>query len=182
MPTDFERIRRWEKREWPIQARLRGCSAQPAMKPLLTQTQPVDQLKVRRGLMGFQIIQQAAATADHHQQSAASRVILHMAFQMIRELTNPMAEHGDLHFRRTGIRGSSLVLVNHLGLTLFRDRHNLNPFMVTGAGALPNSVTGQTLFSAFDLILSSASLAMPAKDAMLRGWEGVIYAPLRLIG
>jgi hypothetical protein len=52
-------------------------------------------------------------------------VILGVAFQMIRELPDAMAEDRDLDLRRTGISLCTLVLLNHFGLTLFRDRHAL---------------------------------------------------------
>ena len=66
------------------------------------------------GLM--EIVQQAAALADHHQQTAAGTVILGVALQVTRQMVNALREKGNLHVGRAGIFRVRLKLFNRLCL------------------------------------------------------------------
>jgi len=64
----------------------------------------------------LQVIQQAAALADHHQQTAAGAMILHIALQMLGQMVDPLREQRDLHIRRPSVLGVRLELFNRLRL------------------------------------------------------------------
>ena len=65
----------------------------------------------------------AATTADRHQQSASARVILHVALHVLGQLADSIGQHGDLNFRRTGIRIRPRVTTNQLRLSFFCQWH-----------------------------------------------------------
>jgi len=50
-----------------------------------------------------EVIQQFAALADHHQQSAPGTVVFFVALQMLGEQVNPLGQKCDLHIRRPRI-------------------------------------------------------------------------------
>ena len=54
-------------------------------------------------ILAVEIIQQAAALADHHEQTAAGAVIFHIALEMLGEVVNPFGQKGDLHIRGAGV-------------------------------------------------------------------------------
>ena len=70
---------------------------------------------------GVQVIEQAAALADHHQQSAARTVILLIALKMLGQVINALGEQGDLDVCRTGIPLVDLKITNR-----FRFRFHTN--------------------------------------------------------
>lgn len=51
----------------------------------------------------MQVIEQTAALADHHQQSAARTVILVVALQVPGQMVDALGQQRDLHVRRTGV-------------------------------------------------------------------------------
>lgn len=70
---------------------------------LVAQTKFRDQCAVTIRAFAAQIGQQAAALADHHQQSAARVQVVLMYFEMFGQLIDARGEQRDLHFGRTGI-------------------------------------------------------------------------------
>ena len=50
-----------------------------------------------------QVIQQTAALADHHQQSAARTVILAVLLKVLGQMIDPLGQQSDLHIRRTRV-------------------------------------------------------------------------------
>ena len=65
---------------------------------------------------GLEIIQQAAALADHHQESAAGAVIFLVALQMLGQVVDALGEQRDLHVGGPGVLGVHLKCFNRLGL------------------------------------------------------------------
>jgi hypothetical protein len=66
------------------------------------------------GIRVVQIIEQAMALADHHQQSPAGTVILGVGLQMLGEVVDALREQRDLHVGGTGIFFVQLELFNGL--------------------------------------------------------------------
>jgi hypothetical protein len=64
----------------------------------------------------LQIVEQAAALADHDQQATARAVIFLVGLQMVGQMVDAMREQRDLHIRRTGVFGVQLKLFNRLCL------------------------------------------------------------------
>jgi hypothetical protein len=73
------------------------------MAILLADAEFLNDSLVAIGVVFLQVIQQAAAPADHRQQPAARCMILFVRFEMLRQLANTLAEDRDLHFRTAGI-------------------------------------------------------------------------------
>src|SRR5258708_21450710 len=94
---------------------------------LATQTQTLDQRRVTLGVAGFQVIEQAAALADHLQEAAARMVILRVALEMLGEVDDPFGQDGDLDFRRPRIALDLGVRLYDLGFTLVGNRHRVSP-------------------------------------------------------
>ena len=64
----------------------------------------------------LQVIEQAAALADHHQQTTAGAVILFVALQMLGQMVDALRQERDLHIRGTRVLGVRLKLFNRLRL------------------------------------------------------------------
>ena len=65
-------------------------------------------------IRGLQIIEQAAALADHHEQPATRAVILFVA--MLGQMVDALRQQRDLHVRRTRVLVVRLKLFNRLCL------------------------------------------------------------------
>jgi len=70
---------------------------------LLTDTQLADYIPVAVRVMRLQVVQQAAALADEHQEPAPRRVILLMSLEMLSQLADAHTQDRNLNFRRTGV-------------------------------------------------------------------------------
>src|SRR6185369_3740513 len=53
--------------------------------------------------MRLQVIQQAAAFTNQHQQATAGSVILLVRLEVLGQFANPLTQNRDLNFRRTGV-------------------------------------------------------------------------------
>src|SRR5688572_3915184 len=62
-----------------------------------------DQIAVARLVFALHIIEQAAALADHLQQTATGMVVALMGLEVLGEVGDPLGQDRDLHVRRAGI-------------------------------------------------------------------------------
>ena len=74
------------------------------------------------GLVAFrvillQVIEQATPPADHHQKPTARAVIFQVRFEVLRQLTDALAQQRDLNFWASCIGGMRAIRVNN-GLLL----------------------------------------------------------------
>lgn len=60
-----------------------------------------------------QVIQKAAALADHHEQSTARTVVLAVLLQMFREAVDPVGQQRNLDISRAGILVMQLMTLNY---------------------------------------------------------------------
>ena len=60
----------------------------------------------------LQIVQQATSLADQHEKSAARAVVFLVRFEMLRQLTDALAQQRDLNFRTSRIGGVRAIGVN----------------------------------------------------------------------
>ena len=70
---------------------------------LLAQAETVDNLAVPIRVTAVEIVQQAAALIDHHDQSATGCMVLHMGLEVRGQIVDPLAEKRNLHFGRACI-------------------------------------------------------------------------------
>lgn len=101
---------------------------EPALKSassreLLAQTELVDDDEITGAIRIAQIIEQTGSRANHHQQSAPTRVIFLVRSQMPRQLHDALGEQCDLHLGRAGIIRFAPIGVNQLSFAVFCDRH-----------------------------------------------------------
>src|SRR5690606_10485579 len=82
---------------------------------LATQTQATDEGAVTTGVLTLQVVQQLAALVDHADQATTRVVVLAVGLEVVLQLVDVGGQQGNLHFRRTGIAFSLLVVVNDLG-------------------------------------------------------------------
>ena len=73
---------------------------------------------VALGVVGFEVVEQAATPADHHEKAAARAVVFLVQFEVFRQLANSPAEQRDLDFRAAGIGIMRAVLPDE-GLLMF---------------------------------------------------------------
>src|SRR5690606_29029252 len=104
-----------------------------------TQTQTRDQCAVTVGILTLQVVQQLAALVDHADQTTTAVVVLGVGLEVTLQLVDVGGQQGNLHFRRTGIASSLLVLVNDLGFFLNAQCHDGLSSEVTGRGGSPFS-------------------------------------------
>ena len=60
----------------------------------------------------LQVVEQATPLADQHEKSAARAVVFLVRFEVLRQLTDALAQQRDLDFRTSGIGGVRAVGVN----------------------------------------------------------------------
>src|SRR6266487_6910640 len=90
---------------------------------LLADVQSLDEIRVALGVFHLEVVEQPAALADEHQQSAARVVILCVGLEVLREVVDALAEDGHLHFRGASVSIVGLVTANELCLPILGQRH-----------------------------------------------------------
>ena len=72
------------------------CENGPPQVLLLADAEFVDYVLVALGIVALEVVEQATTLADHHQETATGGVILLVRLEMVRQLTDSLAEHCDL--------------------------------------------------------------------------------------
>ena len=67
---------------------------------------------VALGIVFFEVVKQTATLADQHEKTAARAMIFLVRFEVVRQLTNALAQQSDLNFRAAGIGSVCTVLIN----------------------------------------------------------------------
>jgi len=75
----------------------------PEMLSLLTDAEFADNVAVTIGVNLLQVIQEAAALAYEHEQTAARSVILLVGLEMLRQLSDALRKDGDLNLWTPGV-------------------------------------------------------------------------------
>ena len=81
---------------------------------LLTQAEALDQRTIRINIGTLEIVQQFATAAHHTQQTAARVVILDVFFEVTSQVIDAGGQQGHLNFCRTGIASSALIIGHDL--------------------------------------------------------------------
>ena len=71
---------------------------------LLADTELGDYVAVTIGIMGLQVVQQAAAFADEHKEATTRCVILLVGLEVLCQFANTLTQNRDLDFGGTGVR------------------------------------------------------------------------------
>jgi hypothetical protein len=66
----------------------------------------------------LEVIQEATTAADHHEEAAAGGMVFLVRLEMLGQLTDPLAQNGDLDLRASGIVGVGAILTDDLLLSL----------------------------------------------------------------
>src|SRR5579863_8182698 len=74
-------------------------------KTLLAEAQPLHHVFVAVGIVSLEVVQQASPLADQHEKTAARAMIFLVCFEVLRQLTDPLAQQRDLNFWTARIRG-----------------------------------------------------------------------------
>ncbi len=64
------------------------CTETPHAGGLFPDFKPLDDFQITLRIDGFQVIQKATTTADHHQEAAPAGVVFRMGLEMPRQLAN----------------------------------------------------------------------------------------------
>jgi hypothetical protein len=70
---------------------------------LLADAQLRNNRLVSLGIVFLQVVEQTATPAHHHQETAPGGMILLVAFEVVGQLANALAQDRDLHFRASGV-------------------------------------------------------------------------------
>lgn len=87
---------------------------------LLTDAELLNDDLVTIGVVRLEVVEQAAAPADHHEQATPRRVVLAVGSEVLRQLVDPFAEDGNLHFRTARVRVMRAELRNDARFVLSR--------------------------------------------------------------
>jgi hypothetical protein len=108
----------------PAAAHGRAAAGKPKVA---AQTQAADQRFVAALVLPLEVVEQATARADHHQQAAPAVKVLRVDLLVFGEVVDPLGEQRDLHFRAAGIARAGCVFLNQRRTALRSDRHHLSP-------------------------------------------------------
>ena len=64
---------------------------------LLANTEPLNRRSIALEILGFEIVEQSATSANELQQTASAVVVLLVNLEMFSQLGNALCEQGDLH-------------------------------------------------------------------------------------
>jgi len=77
-------------------------------------TQAPDERLVTFGILAVQVVEQAAALVDHHQQATTGMVVLLVGLEMTREMLDFRGEQRDLYFGGSSVAGSAPEILDDL--------------------------------------------------------------------
>src|SRR3954463_6265664 len=112
MGTRMPGGRSWEKRTLAEALRFQEPVPHGTGRALFADAELRNYNLVTFGVVLLQIVQQATPLADQDEKSAARAVVFLVRFEMIRQLTNALAQQCDLNFRTTRIGGVRAIGVN----------------------------------------------------------------------
>jgi hypothetical protein len=73
------------------------------MDLLLADSKFLDDVFVALCVVLFQIVQQAATLADHHEQTTPGGMVFLVRLEVLVQLTDPLTQDSNLNFRASGI-------------------------------------------------------------------------------
>lgn len=79
---------------------------------LLANPESGDDALVTLGIVLFQVVEQATTLADEHEQTATRAVVFLVRLEVLRQLTDALAEQRDLNFRAAGVRRMRRIRIN----------------------------------------------------------------------
>jgi hypothetical protein len=79
---------------------------------LLAEAESLNDRFVALGVVFFEVVEQATPLADQHEKTAARAMVFQVRFEVVRQLTNALAQQSDLDFWTARIGGMRSVLVN----------------------------------------------------------------------
>jgi len=85
---------------------------------LLADAEFTDYTLVALGIVFLKVVEQATPLADQHEKAAARAVVFLVRFEVLRQLTDTLAQQSDLDLGAAGVRLMRAVLVNE-GSLLF---------------------------------------------------------------
>src|SRR6478735_2076743 len=91
---------------------------------LLANAKLTDDIDVPLSVDATQIVEQAAAAADHGEQTAATGIILLVRPHVLGQVVDPRRENRNLHLRRARVGLLAPVLRDQFPLPLFGDCHS----------------------------------------------------------
>src|SRR5262249_4542441 len=108
---------------WPCSAGRATCCRADQGRPLLTNVEALDEIRVPLRVLRLQVIQQPAAASDEHQQPAARMMVFGVCLEVLGQVVDAFAEECNLDFRGAGVAVVGLITANQLGLAVFAQGH-----------------------------------------------------------
>jgi hypothetical protein len=90
---------------------------------LLADTERLDDRSITVEVLLFEVVEEATALADQHEQAAARMMVLRVNLEVLGQVRDSLREQRDLHFGRARVTGFASEFLNDLGLTFCCERH-----------------------------------------------------------
>src|SRR5262245_34472608 len=90
---------------------------------LLTDAERLDHGAIAVDVLGLEIVQEATALADQHEQAATRMVILRVHLEVLGEIRNTFRKQRDVNFGRPGITGLPREFLHDCRLTFRCEGH-----------------------------------------------------------
>src|SRR2546423_5741449 len=87
-------------------------------KPLLPDSEALDQIRVAFRVLALQVIQEAAALADELEQPAARVMVLRVRLEMVGQVIDSLTEERDLNFGGTRVAVVRSIAADDFGLAV----------------------------------------------------------------
>ena len=100
------------------ESRGKAFAGEGARATLLADAELLDDAFVAIGIVLLQVVEQATALADEHEQAAARAVVFFVRLEVLRQLTDALTQQCDLDFGATGVGSVGRIPVNEGSLLL----------------------------------------------------------------
>jgi len=89
----------------------------------LADLEPLNDVEIPLRLDALEIVEQAATSAHHLQQSTTACEVLRVLLEVVGEMRDPTREQGNLDLGRPGVGIPSPIRTDEFRFSIFRERH-----------------------------------------------------------
>jgi hypothetical protein len=99
-------------------------------EPLSAQPEPFNDRVVAVHILPFQVIEQLSALTHQLQKASTGMMVFLVTFEVLGQITNPLAEQRNLHLGRARVRGMEFEVLDNSFLLVRGHYHGLSSFVL----------------------------------------------------